>query len=91
MLKANFDNVMIEGMTMVLANGRVFSGLTRIAADRCYMIRLDNFALRMYKNFNFQPVQKRVSFNQLVDASITVGIGQFTCNGAGLSAVMWDS
>lgn len=91
MLKANFDNVMIEGMTMVLANGRVFSSLTRIAADRCYMIRLDNFALRMYRNFNFQPVQKRVSFNQLVDAAITVGIGQFTCNGSGLSAVMWDS
>ncbi len=91
MLKANFDNVVIEGMTMVLANGRVFSGLTRIAPDRCYGIRLDNFALKMYKNFNFQPVQERVSVNQLVDISITVGIGQFTSNGAGLSFVMWDS
>lgn len=91
MLKANFDNVMIEGMTMVLANGRVFSGLTRIAADRCYGIRLDNYALKMYKGYNFQPVQERVSVNQLVDISITVGIGQFTCNGAGLSFVMYDS
>lgn len=91
MLKANFDNVMIEGMTMVLANGRVFSGLTRIAADRCYGIRLDNFALKMYSNYNFQPVQERVSVNQLVDIAITVGIGQLTCNGAGLSFVMWDS
>lgn len=91
MLKANFDNVMIEGMTMVLANGRVFSGLTRIAADRCYGIRLDNYALKMYKNYNFQPVQQRVSVNQLIDVAITVGIGQFTCNGAGLSFVMYDS
>lgn len=91
MLAANFDNVIIEGMTMVLANGRVFSGLARIAADRCYGIRLDNFAIKMYKNFNFQPVQERVSVNQLVDVSITVGIGQMTCNGAGLSFVMWDS
>lgn len=91
MLQANFDNIVIEGMTMVLANGRVFSGLTRIAADRCYGIRLDNFALKMYKNYNFQPVQERVSFNQLVDAAITVGIGNFTCNGAGLSFVMYDS
>lgn len=91
MLKANFDNVMIEGMTMVLANGKVFSGLSRIAADRCYGIRLENYALKMYKNFNFQPVQQRVSVNQLVDISITVGIGQFTCNGAGLSFVMYDS
>lgn len=91
MLKANFDNVMIEGMTMVLASGKVFSGLSRIAADRCYGIRLENYALKMYKNFNFQPVQQRVSVNQLVDISITVGIGQFTCNGAGLSFVMYDS
>lgn len=91
MLKANFDNVIIEGMTMVNANGKVFSGLSHIAVDRCYGIRLDNYALKMYKNYNFQPVQKRVSVNQLVDVSINVGIGQLTCNGAGLSFVMYDS
>jgi hypothetical protein len=91
LLQANFDNVIIEGMTMVLANGKSFSGLSRIAADRCYGIRLENFAIKMYKNYNFQPVQDRVSVNQLVDVAITVGIGQLTCNGSGLSFVMWDS
>lgn len=91
MIEANFDNVEIEGMTMVNANGKVFSGLSHIAVDRCYGIRLDNYALKMYKGYNFQPVQKRVSVNQLVDVAITVGIGQFTCNGAGLSFVMFDS
>jgi hypothetical protein len=91
LLKANFDNVVIEGMTMVNASGRVFSGLSRIAADRCYGIRLDNFAVRMYKGYNFEPVQQRVSINQLLDVALTVGIGQFTCNGAGLSFVMFDS
>lgn len=91
MLKANFDNVMIEGMTMVLASGKVFSGLSRIAADRCYGIRLDNVALKMYKGFNFQPVPERVSVNQLVDISLTVGIGQFTSSGVGLSFVALDS
>jgi len=91
MFEAGFDNVVIEGMTMVLAGGRSFSGLARIAADRCYGIRLENFAMRMYKGFNFQPLPERVSVNQLVDVAITVGIGQFTCNGAGLSFVMFDS
>lgn len=91
LLEANFNNVIIEGMIMLLASGKQFSNTTRIASDRCYGIRLDNFALRMYKNFNFQPVKERVSVNQLVDVSITVGIGQFTCNGAGLSFVMYDS
>lgn len=91
MLEANFDNVVIEGMTMVNANGKVFSGLSRIAADRCYGIRLDNIALKMYNNFNFQPVPKRVSVNQLVDVSITVGIGNMTSSGVGLSFVMYDS
>lgn len=91
LIEANFENVIIEGMAMVNASGKVFSGLPRIAADRCYGIRLENFALKMYTNYNFQPVPKRVSINQLVDVSLTVGIGQFTCNGAGLSFVMYDS
>lgn len=91
MLTANFDNVVIEGMTMVNANGKSFSGLSHIAVDRCYGLRLENFKLKMYQNYNFQPVKERVSYNQLVDAAITVGIGQFTCNGAGLSFVMYDS
>lgn len=91
LIESNFDNIVIEGMTMVLAGGKQFSGLTRIAADRAYGIRLENFALRMYKGYNFQPIDKRTSFNQLVDVSITVGIGQFTCNGSALSFVMYDS
>lgn len=91
MLKANFDNIVIEGMTMVLASGKSFSGLSRIAADRCYGINLNTLALKMYKNYNFQPVPERVSVNQLVDISITVGIGQLTSSGTGLDFVMYDS
>lgn len=91
MVEAKFDHVVIEGMTMVLANGKSFSGLARIAPDRCYGLDLGAFALRMYKGFNFEPVAPRVSQNQLVDASILVGIGQLTCNGAGTSFVMFDS
>lgn len=91
MLKANFDNVMIEGMTMVNANGKQFSGLSRIAADRCYGIRLETLKLKMYKGYNFQPVPERVSVNQLVDISITVGIGQLTSSGVGLDFVAYDS
>lgn len=91
LIEANFDNVVIEGISLVLAGGKQFSGLSRIAADRVYLIRLENFALKMYKGYNFQPIEKRPSYNQLVDVSITVGIGQFTCNSAALSAVMYDS
>lgn len=91
LLEANFDNVIIEGMTMVLASGKVYSGLSRIAVDRCYGFDLNAFALKMYKNFNFQPMPDRVAVNQLVDVSISVGIGQFTSNGPGTSFVMYDS
>lgn len=91
MLEANFDNYMIENMTCVNAAGKVFSALPRIAADRAYGIRIENFSLKMYKKYNFEPVQDRVSLNQLVEAAITVGIGQFTTNGPGLSFVAWDS
>lgn len=89
--KANFRNFMIDGATMVLANGRVFSGLSHIAVDRCYGLRAENFAMRMYSGYNFQPLPKRVSFNSLVEAALNLGIGQFTCNGSSLSFVMYDS
>lgn len=91
LIEANFENVVVDNMPVILANGRTFSGLSRIPADRMYMLNLDNYAIRMYSGYNFQPVQKRVSTNQLLDISLSVGIGQFTCNGSGLSAVMWDS
>lgn len=91
MLEANFDNVIIEGMTMVLANGKIFSGGARLNPDECYGIRLETLSLKMYKNFNFQPVQERVSVNQLVEAALTVGIGQLTSSGTGLDFVMFDS
>jgi len=91
MIEANFDNVVIEGMTMVLAAGKQFSSLSRIAADRCYGINTNTFSLKMYKNYNFEPVKERVSVNQLVDIAITVGIGQLTSNGSGLDFVMYDS
>jgi hypothetical protein len=91
LIEANFDNVVIEGMTMVLANGKSFSGLSHIAVDRCYGIKLETLSLKMYKNYNFQPVTERVSVNQLVDVAITVGIGQLTSSGTSLDFVMWDS
>lgn len=88
---AGFDNVKIAGMTMVLATGRVFSGIARIAPDRCYGINTKTFSLKMFRGYNFQPVQKRISVNQLVDVSLLCGIGQFTCNNPALNFVMYDS
>lgn len=91
MTELGFENVKTEGMTAVLANGKVFSGLSHIANDRAYGIRLDTLSLKMYKNYNFQPVQERVSVNQLIDVAITVGIGQLTSSGTSLDFVMFDS
>ncbi len=76
---------------MVLANGKVFSGLTRIATDECFLLNVKYFKLRMYKGYNMQPLPERVSVNQLVDVSITAAIGQFTTNNPALSGVMYDS
>lgn len=91
MYEANFDNVVIEGVTIVLANGKIFSGLSHIAADRGYLLNTKTFNLKMYKGYNFQPLNKRTSFNQLVDASLMLGIGNLTINNPGLNAVMYDS
>lgn len=89
--KANFKNVEVEGMTVILAGGRQFSSLNRIAADSSYFMRMDDFELYMYRGANFQPLDKRIAFNQLVDASIIAGVGQLVSGGTGLSGVMYDS
>jgi hypothetical protein len=91
MVEANFDNYVIEGMTAVLAGGKIFSGLSHIAADRGYLLNTKTFNLKMYKGYNFQPLNRRTSFNQLVEAAILLGIGNLTINNPGLSAVVFDS
>lgn len=91
MFEANFDNYVIEGMTAVLAGGKIFSGLSHIAVDRGYLLNTKTFNLKMYNGYNFQPLNKRTSFNQLVDASILLGIGNLTINNPGLNGVMFDS
>ena len=88
---ATFDNYKIEGMTAVLAGGKIFSGLSHIAADRGYLLNTKTFNLKMYSGYNIQPLAKRTSFNQLVDAAVLLGIGNLTINNPGLNAVMFDS
>lgn len=93
MVKAGFDNIVVEGMTAVLASGKLFSGLTHINADEAYFLNPDTFRLRMYKGYNMQPLPsgERYSVNQLVDVAITCGIGNLTINNPGLNGVMYDS
>ena len=91
MYEANFDNCVIEGITCVNSGGKIFSGLSHIAADRGYLLNTKTFNLKMYTGYNFQPLNKRTSFNQLGDAAILLGIGNLTINNPGLTAVMYDS
>jgi hypothetical protein len=88
---ATFDNYKIEGMTAVLANGKNNSGLSHIAPDRGYLLNTKTFNLKMYSGYNMQPLTKRTSFNQLVDAAILLGIGNLTINNPGLNGVLFDS
>lgn len=86
---AGFDNIIVEGMATVLANGLVFSGGTRITATDSYMINTKYFKLKMYRGYNMQPLPERYSVNQLVDVSLQVAIGQFTCNAPAFSGVLY--
>lgn len=91
MYEANFDNYVIEGMICVLAAGKIFSGLSHIAADRGYLLNTKTFNLKMYRGYNFQPLNKRTAFNQLVEAALLLGIGNLTINNPALNAVGYDS
>jgi hypothetical protein len=90
LVEAGFDVVSIAGMEIVLANGKSFSGLARIPAKRAYGINCKTMRLRMYRGYNFEQVKKRTAVNQLIEASIIVGIGQFTTNNPGVNFVAYD-
>lgn len=91
LIEAGFDNIKIEGMLMVLSSGKVFSSLPRIAPDRCYGLASSTWFMKMYRGYNYQPVAKRISVNQLVDVSLLVGIGQLCNNNPGLNFLLRDS
>lgn len=91
MYEANFDHYVIEGMIAVLAAGKIVSGLSHIAADRGYLLNTKTFNLKMYRGYNFQPLNKRTAFNQLVEAALLLGIGNLTINNPALNAVCYDS
>lgn len=86
---AGFDNIVVEGMTCVLANGLNFSGGTRITATDSYMLNTKYWKLKMYRGYNMQPLPERYSVNQLVDVSIQVAIGNLTCNGPAFNGVLY--
>lgn len=85
-----FDNYMIENMTALLAKGKVWDGSARIPSKRAYGINLNTIRLKMYRGFNFEPVKERVAVNQLMDAALTVGIGNQTTNNPGVNFVFWE-
>jgi hypothetical protein len=89
MAMAGFDTIIVEGITCVLANGLVFSGGTRIGVTDFYALNTKYFKLKMYKGYNMQPLPERYSVNQLVDVSLQVGIGNFTCNAPAFSGVLF--
>jgi len=91
MVDAGFETFSIAGMDAVLATGKSFSGLARIGAKRAYGINTNTMRLRMYKGYNFEPVKKRTAVNQLIEASILVGIGQFTTNNPAVNFVAYDA
>lgn len=91
MYEAGFDNVKIEGMTMVLASGLQFSGLTRIGTSEAYLINPNTMKLKMYKGYNMQPMPERHAVHQLVECSLQVAIGNLTTNNPALNGVMFES
>lgn len=91
MAKAGFDNIVIEGLTSVQASSKSFSGLAHIDATEAFFLNPDTFKLKMYKGYNMQPLAERVSVNQLVDAAITVAIGNLTMNNPGLNGKLYES
>jgi hypothetical protein len=91
MAEAGFDNVVIEGLTAVLASGKSFSALARIGATEAYFLNPDTFALKMFKGYNMQPLPERVSVNQLVDVALTLAIGNLTMNNPALNGVLFES
>jgi hypothetical protein len=91
MANAGFDNISIENMTLILAQGKSFSGLTKINPDEGYILNPSTFNFKAYRGYNMQPLPERTSVNQLIEISLQVLIGNLTINNPALNGVLFDS
>lgn len=90
MANAGFDNISIENVTLMLAQGKSFSGLTKINNDEMYILNPSTFNFKAYKGYNMQPMERDMP-NQLIEVSMQVLIGQLTTNNPALNGVLFDS
>ena len=88
---AGFDNISIENMAMILAQGKSFSGLTKINNDEAYILNPSTFNFKAYRGYNMQPLPERTAYNQLIEVSLQVLIGNLTINNPALNGVLFDS
>lgn len=88
--KAGFPNISIEGVDLMLAQGKSFSGLPKINNDEMFILNPDTFNFKAYKGYNMTPIERDLP-NQLIDVSIQILIGNLTINNPALNGTMFDS
>lgn len=89
--KLGFENIVFCGMPVVLCGGVNFGGETLIADANSYMLNTKYLKLRYHKDCWLDPMEERLSVNQLASVKFLALMGNFTLSNAKLQAFIYDA
>lgn len=91
MAKAGFNNIVYQGIPVVLGGGVSMGGQTLLATDKSYFLNTKYLKLVEHKDARFDPLDEVQSINQDAMVQLVVWMGAMTLSVAKLQGVLFDS
>lgn len=89
--KAGFENIVYQGIPVVLGGGVSFDGSTLVQSDLSYFLNTKYLKLVAHRDANFDMLEDVQSINQDAMVTLCVWMGALTLSNAKLQGVLFDS
>lgn len=89
--KAGFENIVYQGIPVVLGGGVSYSGASLVQSDLSYFLNTKYLKLVTHRDANFDMLQDVQSINQDAMVTLCVWMGAFVLSNAKVQGVLFDS
>lgn len=89
--KAGFENIVYQGIPVVLGGGVSYDGSTLVQSDLSYFLNTKYLKLVTHRDANFDMLQDVQSINQDAMVTLCVWMGALVLSNAKVQGVMFDS
>lgn len=89
--KAGFQNIVYQGVPVVLGGGISYTGASLVQTDLTYFLNTKYLKLVNHKDANFDPLDEVQSINQDAMVQLVIWMGAMTLSNAKAQGVLFDS